>query len=176
MNAVLPSTVFRITKASYARTTEDALSGIGGLYDDGRWHSRGKPIIYTGENSSVCLLERLVHADEWITDRLPGRIVLTLNVPAMSFTYYTAAELASVDPNWRAEGNATCRALGDDWLAAGKYCAMMVPSAADTMARNLLINPKHASAGAFLKANATLTVTPMELDERVVSLARLRRA
>jgi RES domain-containing protein len=176
MTVALPSLVYRITRGIYARSAAEALSGIGGLHSDGRWHSQGKPIVYTGESSSVCLLERLVHADEWIADRLPDRVVLALNMPAVSFTHYTAAELALVDANWRQEGNAMCRSLGDSWLIQGKYCVMIVPSAADPMARNLLINPAHAQAASFVTANLTLSVTPVDLDDRVVSLAQKRRA
>jgi RES domain-containing protein len=176
MSNALPQTVFRITRAIYAKNVSEALSGVGGLHDDGRWHTRGRPIIYTGESSSICLLERLVHADEWIADRLPGRVVLTINVPGLSFTHYTAAEISAVDPNWRDEGNPTCRSLGDNWLAQNRYCAIIVPSAADPMARNVLFNPVHADAAALITANTALITTPIDLDDRVVSLAQERRA
>lgn len=176
MSVTLPAKVFRITRGGYAKTADEALSGIGGLHDNGRWHTRGRKIIYTGESSSVCLLERLVHADEWIADRLPGRVVLSLKVPAVSFTHYAAAEIAAEDPNWRDEGNSTCRALGDRWLAQNLYCAMIIPSAADPMAYNVLFNPAHPDTAAVIAANSPLLATAIDLDDRVVSLAQERRA
>ena len=59
MTASLPPVVYRITREAFAPSTAEALSGIGGLKDDGRWHSVGRPILYSSSSSSLCLLERL---------------------------------------------------------------------------------------------------------------------
>ncbi len=171
----LPSTVYRVTRLSYADATAKALSGAGGLYDDGRWHSRGNRIVYTSQSSTLCLLERLVHADEWIADRHPDRVMLTIALPPVSWTGFIAQELASRDPNWRVEGNLLCRNLGDNWLAGSLTCALMVPSAANPGDYNVLLNPLHRDFPKILAANTVLDVAPVELDERVVSLARARR-
>jgi RES domain-containing protein len=80
----LPELVFRVTRSDYAKTVGDALSGIGGLHDDGRWHSQGRRIVYTSESSTLCLLERLVHADEWIAERQSDRVMLRLIMPEVS--------------------------------------------------------------------------------------------
>lgn len=175
MSPVLPRTLYRLTRGAYATSANEALSGVGGLYDDGRWHSRGRAIVYTGEDTSLCLLERIVHADEWIAERNADRVMLTLNIPRISSSHYLASELAAADPNWRDEGNATCRRLGDLWLAAGNFCALIVPSAANPFARNVLLNPVHSEFRQVIAANIPLKAHPIELDDRVVSLAKQRR-
>jgi RES domain-containing protein len=41
-----------------------ALEGTGGLLASGRWHSKGRPIIYCAPDPSTALLEVLVHTGE----------------------------------------------------------------------------------------------------------------
>jgi len=172
---ILPETAYRLTRAAYALNAPQALSGVGGLYDDGRWHSRGRAIVYAAEDTSVCLLERIVHADERVAERPSDLVMLTLHIPRISSSHYSAAELGAVDPNWRDEGNATCRRVGDLWLAQAKYCALIVPSAANPLALNVLLNPAHAEFHRVIAANTPLEAHPIELDRRVISLARQRR-
>lgn len=176
VTADLPSKVFRVTRADYAATAEVALSGIGGLHAEGRWHSRGRRIVYTSQSTTLCLLERLVHADEWIAERHPDRVMLSLNIPEASCFKYEASELSARDPLWRSEGNLFCRRLGDHWLASKASCAMMVPSAANQADFNILFNPEHPEFAMVLSANDPLVSAPVELDERVVDLARQRRS
>ena len=175
MKPALPPFAYRVTRATYAATTEVALSGVGGLYDAGRWHEKGRHILYTSQSTSLALMERLVHADEWIAERHPDRVMLTLNVPALSWIGFTAEELAARDPNWRVEGNLLCRRLGTLWLARAKTCALLVPSAANPLEYNILFNPMHPEYAALLTANNSLMATPIELEDRVVSLALAAR-
>lgn len=93
MIAGLPPRVYRVTRPQFARTVEEALSGAGGLYDDGRWHKKGSPVLYTSESSTLCMMERLVHADELFTDQRPDRILLPIALPAISFVRVTAEQL-----------------------------------------------------------------------------------
>lgn len=39
------------------------LSGAGGLQAAGRWHTRGKRIVYLADHPASALLEMLVHMD-----------------------------------------------------------------------------------------------------------------
>ncbi len=107
MIAGLPPKVFRVTRPQFARTAEEALSGAGGLYDDGRWHKKGSRVVYTSESSTLCMVERLVHADELFTDQRPDRVLLPIQLPAVSFSRITPEQLAERDPNWREEGAAS---------------------------------------------------------------------
>ena len=46
------------------------LSGVGGLYARGRWHSRGQPVVYLADHPASCLLEMLVQGAR--LDALPA--------------------------------------------------------------------------------------------------------
>jgi RES domain-containing protein len=175
MTPQLPETVFRVTRLSYAESIAHAFSGVGGLLDHGRWHTKGNRIVYTSQSTTLCLFERLVHAVEWIVERHSDRVILTVTVPPVSYTAFTARELAEHDPAWRLESNLLCRRLGDGWIADSVTCALMVPSAANPGDYNILFNPMHQDFERILAANPTLEMSAVEMDERIVSFARAHR-
>ena len=175
LTAALPEKVYRVTRSDYARTADDALSGVGGLFDEGRWHSKGRKIVYTSESSTLCLVERLVHADEWIAERHPDRVMLTIIVPPVSWVAVTSEDLSAHDPGWRAEGNLLCRRLGDAWLTRQGSCALLVPSAVNPADHNILFNPLHPEFPDVTAANAALKIDSLEPDERIVQLASAYR-
>ena len=53
---------------------DSALEGVGGLMVSGRWHRRGKPILYTASSAALAALEVLVHVEplQAPDDLLPG--------------------------------------------------------------------------------------------------------
>lgn len=175
MIVALPEKTFRITRLDYAGTAQIALSGNGGLYESGRWHSKGRRIVYTSQSAALCILERMVHADEWIAERRPDRVLLTLSIPNVSFLAFRASELADADADWRAVGNRLCRRLGDIWLDRASACCLIVPSAVNPLDFNLLFNPLHAEFDAVIAANDPPVLSPIDPDERVASLVKARR-
>lgn len=52
--------VWRISRQPHAAAS---LTGSGGLYVSGRWHHRGRPVVYTSATPSLAALEVLVHVD-----------------------------------------------------------------------------------------------------------------
>ena len=52
-------TAWRITSARF--TKNEAFSGDGGLISAGRWHEKGRQIVYVSENLSLATLETYVH-------------------------------------------------------------------------------------------------------------------
>ena len=48
-------TVYRLTKL---RNQDQIFPGLGGLYAEGRWTLRGKPIVYTSGSISLAVLHR----------------------------------------------------------------------------------------------------------------------
>lgn len=172
MSWTLPPHAYRVTRDAYAQDAATALSGIGGLVSDGRWNSQGRKIVYASESATLCLLERVVHADEWIAERHADRVMLKIKLPPVNFFHYTANELASSDPNWQAEGSILCRRLGDAWLRSKATCALVVPSAANPLDHNILFNPEVDEFKDVVLANTTLERTQITLEERVVSLVR----
>lgn len=112
------------------------LTGIGGTLAGARWHSIGRPIVYTSEHPALAMLETLVHLDR---NDLPSRFqLLTIELPESSISALSAG--MPVD----AESHDTwSRQTGDDWLAAKSSLAMRVPSFVAPYSWNYLINPAH---------------------------------
>ncbi len=120
------------------------LAGEGGLRASGRWHTRGRRVIYCASTPAAALLEILVHLEIEVED-LPRRYhLLKLDAPdTLAVERITLAELPK---NWIERPDVT-RALGDAWLAAGRTPLLKVPSALAPETSNVLINPMHREAG-----------------------------
>ncbi len=128
---------YRLVKRKY---TGKPLDGLGGLHVDGRWHSKGKPIIYSSESIALAKME--------ILTRLGGErpLLKAYSVFEIEFDEVETYRLEQSDlsDEWDIwpYGEAT-QVIGDDWIAEGKYLALSVPSATEPRERNILINPVH---------------------------------
>lgn len=116
------------------------LQGLGGLRASGRWHTKGREVVYCAEAPTGALLEALVHLEVESVEALPRsyqllRIVLPDDVPVEEVA------LASLPPDWRRRPLFT-RSIGDAWLATGRSAALRVPSAVSPHAFNVLLNPR----------------------------------
>lgn len=126
--------LFRIVSAPFAD-----LNGKGGFYASGRWHRRGRPIVYTSPSRPLAVLERLVHTDaEEVPDDL---VLLTIHVP--DDLPIDHIHLASLPPNWTEPLHPACMARGDAWLKAARTPLLRVPSVLVPEEYNLLLNPAH---------------------------------
>lgn len=121
--------------------------GEGARLYGGRWNSPGVAMVYTATHVSLALLEQLVHLN---SEELPSAFrTFAIRIPDDSPTE-SAPDMA--EPAERE----VCRKLGDDWIASMRSCALIVPSVLvapmfqpgdiPTMERNVLLNPRHASA------------------------------
>lgn len=114
-----------------------ALDGAGGLVVAGRWHSRGRLIVYAAESSALAMLEVLVHLE---VERPP---------PAFQLLRIDAPDRIAVE-TWSGDDVLPdldeTRSWGDAWLAAGRTALARVPSAVAPGARNILLNPLHPDA------------------------------
>jgi RES domain-containing protein len=119
------------------------LSGEGGLHASGRWHGRGRRIVYLADHPASALLEMLVHLEIDVED-LPTHYQL-LAVDAPDDIAVTALGETSLPADWRTQVLAT-RARGDDWLRDGATALLHVPSAIVPAASNYLLNLAHADA------------------------------
>jgi RES domain-containing protein len=121
-----------------------SLTGDGGMRASGRWHTRGRRIVYCSESPATALLEILVHFEINFRD-LPTRYrLLKLRAPAT----LVVEELLPVDlpDDWTEQTDRT-RAIGNGWLHAGRSALLRVPSAVVPETFNVLLNPGHANAG-----------------------------
>lgn len=117
------------------------LSGSGGIRAAGRWHSRGKRIVYLADHPANALLEMLVHLDR---DIVPTTYrLLKVAVPeAVAIEDINEGLLPS---DWRSHPAIT-RELGDRWLDHSLSALLRVPSVIVPSAWNFLLNPAHPDA------------------------------
>jgi RES domain-containing protein len=113
------------------------------LRTSGRWHTRGKRVVYCAQSPAVALLEILVHFEIEIRD-LPARYrLLKIEVPDdVRIERVTFGELPG---DWSERTDVT-RAIGDTWLARGSTVLLSVPSAIVPETFNVLLNPAQQDA------------------------------
>jgi RES domain-containing protein len=129
--------LWRVSRAARAATGAAAFSGVGGLHVHGRWHSRGRPVVYTARSESLARLEALVHFNPMLSPRLvlieaelPDTLVATLS--------------GTLPKGWNAvPDTGAARSIGDQWLRLGSSVALEVPSLHALSETNVLINPAH---------------------------------
>ncbi|HOM14121.1 MAG TPA: RES family NAD+ phosphorylase [Rubrivivax sp.] len=121
------------------------LSGAGGLLHAGRWHHRGRPVVYLAESPAGALVEALVHVQAASAAELPATYqLLEVELPDSA----ASSELAAALPqDWRERTDLT-RTLGSDWLAGASGLLLRVPSAVVARSFNRLFNPAHPQAAA----------------------------
>lgn len=125
----------RICTTHFAGTAKLAFGGQGGIYGSGRWHQRGRPIVYTSAHRSLALLEIMVHLDaRW---HLQPMEAWEIEVPE-SFIRIPV----DLPDDWKYNLEGT-RAYGDAWLASRGSVALRVPSVIVPSEFNVLINPSH---------------------------------
>jgi RES domain-containing protein len=122
-----------------------SLSGEGGLLASGRWHSRGRRIVYLSDHPASALLEVLVHLEVDVEDVPVSYQLLAVDLPDDLALDTVAADALPAD--WRTSLAAT-RQLGDRWRNAESTVLLRVPSAIVPQAFNYMFNPSHADAGA----------------------------
>lgn len=109
----------------------------------GRWHSRGRRIVYCAQNPAAALLEILVHFEIDIQD-LPVRYRL-LKIHAPDDVPVERVSVDKLPSDWPEKTEAT-RALGDAWLVTDSSALLIVPSAIVPDTFNVLLNPAHKDA------------------------------
>lgn len=126
------------------RISNDAdLSGVGGVLHSGRWHHRGRPVVYLAESPAGALVEALVHVQASHADELPASYQL-LEVEVPDAAAVEDVQLPTGLP-WR-DDHAVTRGRGDAWLTSGRSLLLRVPSAVVARSFNRLFNPLHAQA------------------------------
>jgi len=139
----------------------DDLLGTGGLNADGRWHTRGRRIVYLADHPASALVEVLVHLEVDPDDLPRGYNILAVDLPDQ--TEFGSIEVGDLPGDWLANRSST-RAMGDRWLAENRTALLRVPSAIVPFAFNWLLNPVHADSATAVVAH----VVPMPLDPRLL--------
>ena len=119
------------------------LSGDGALHNAGRWHSRGRRVVYLADHPASALLEVMVHLEIDAED-LPSHYQL-LGIELPDDLPITSRDERELPDNWREHATVT-QALGDNWLRNAPAALLSVPSVIVPNARNYLLNPGHPDA------------------------------
>ncbi len=120
-----------------------SLAGDGALGTPGRWHSRGRRVVYCAQSPAAALLEILVHFEIDIQD-LPVRYRL-LKIEAPDDVRVERVAVDDLPVNW-AQTTEVTREFGERWLVKGSAALLSVPSAIVPETFNILLNPAHQDA------------------------------
>lgn len=137
-----------------------SLAGDGGTRASGRWHTRGRRVVYCSESPAAALLEILVHFEIDVRD-LPARYRLVKLHAPDNLDVEVAADLPA---DWLERTDLT-RAAGDRWLQTGRSPLLRVPSVVVPETFNVLLNPGHQQAGHV----AVVHVSEHVIDPRLLT-------
>jgi RES domain-containing protein len=138
-----------------------SLDGAGGLLTSGRWHTRGRRIVYCAQNPATALLEMLVHAEIDRRDLPVHYRLIKIDVP--EDVERRALDMQGLADEWRLQPSST-RAIGDAWIRSAATALLDVPCAIVPDTWNTLINPTHPDARRLTIAD----VQRFRLDERLI--------
>lgn len=117
------------------------LNGDGGRRAAGRWHSKGRPIVYCAATPAAALLEAIAYVARNDSTLIPATFqLLTIELP--DDVPRESVSRAQLPLDWQARPAHT-RAIGDAWLLGGKSAVLVVPSALAPHTENFLLNPAH---------------------------------
>jgi RES domain-containing protein len=149
--------LWRVSRAAHAATKATAFSGIGGLHVDGRWHSRGRLVVYTARSESLARLEALVHFNPLLAPKL---VLIEADIPDA----LVATLSGTLPKGWNdVPDSGLARSVGDTWLQGGSSVALEVPSIHALSEKNVLINPAHPD---FSKLVISAPI-PLAFDQRL---------
>lgn len=115
----------------------------------GRWHSRGRLIVYASESLSLSALEVLVHTEP---DVVPPDL-MSVEINISDEIRVSTMHIRTLPTRWRRyPAPRQLQVLGDRWLDAQKTAVLQVPSVVIPGERNYLINPSTPTPGASVSS------------------------
>jgi RES domain-containing protein len=110
------------------------------MQSGGRWHSRGRRVIYASATLSLAALEYLVHLGR--RDSRLALVAIEITIP--DALPVEAVERSALPPDWQTSPptDATI-SVGNAWLDGRRGAVLKVPSAIISSEFNFLINPLH---------------------------------
>ena len=145
-------------RLTHERFKDQAMSGNGGLFAPGRWHSQGRRIVYSSSSLALATLELFVNLQ--VKRQLAHYVKSRIEIPDELVENLEAASLTSFLKSPNQFGS---RSYGDVWLAEGRSCVLRVPSRVVPQEWNYLINPLHLDFETI-----TVSTSPYEVDERLL--------
>lgn len=151
---------WRLTKRRYS-TKHDVLAGEGAR-EGGCWNRAGLPLVYASENASLAILETLVH----VTPRYLPSSLVAVRITLPDDVSVAAIPMSRLPRTWREVENRECVAIGSTWVESRSSLVLRVPSAANSLEENLLINPLHPD----IECCGVDAPVPVVFDARIVAL------
>ena len=121
--------VYRACSSHYSKD----LSGRGAADKGGRWNPKGFSVVYSSENSSLCILESLVNLGRIIPENY---VILKIKIPEDILIQ----KIDSLPKDW-ATSESACHRVGSKWLELKQTTILQVPSVVNPNEFNFLINP-----------------------------------
>ena len=150
--------LYRIVKKT--DRTKD-LSGTGAFTYGGRWNNKGTYMLYTSENSSLALLEAIVHFEE---DEYPPHLFIIQLEIDKTAPIYTLPDV-EYPKEWLKSELIENKQLGDLYMHEQKYFGIKVKSAINTLEFNYLLNPLFPGFHDIVTINA---ITEIPVDYRLI--------
>lgn len=150
--------VYRIQKSKYGTD----ITGKGSNMVSGRWNLKGHLLIlYTAENRSLALLEKIESFSIAPNIKLPAFILLEIEVPDKKIFFLEDKKLPD---QWSLPNDySSSQRFGMNWLKGNKSLALSVPSAI-SFDRNILINSQHPD---FNLVRVTDSIDNFPIDRRL---------
>ena len=148
--------VYRIARKNHIND----LTGTGAKITGGRWNPKGLPVIYTAANSSLAILETLVHTN---IDLMPDDLYIAEIFIEAGFSLHLP-DTGKLPENWNIHpAPDTLKEIGKLWIVENKHLVFQVPSAVNPLEYNYLINPAHKE---FSRVRIT-EIFPVRIDRRL---------
>lgn len=127
-------------RAHNISSINDVFSGEGGLFVAGRWHHKGRKVIYCSNSISLCTLEWLAHNGLSVSGY--SYFKFEINIPDSLIKSFTIKEMPK---GWETSpsSNKTRDFSEEHLFNQTKYLAISVPSVMVPEELNLVINPLH---------------------------------
>jgi RES domain-containing protein len=119
------------------------LDGVGGLFTGGRWHSRGRRVVYTCLNPATALLETLVHLE--IDQEDQPEHFQVLKIAGANSISRERINLRTLPADWEHDTALSPR-IGNQWLESMSTALLEVPSVLVPETWNVLVNSAHPEA------------------------------
>jgi RES domain-containing protein len=148
------------------------LSGEGGIRANGRWHQRGRAVVYLAEHPALALLETIVHL-EIDPEDLPKKYqLLAIEVPEeISIEELKEKVLDAQHPVWHNSLTIT-QTIASSWFSEARSLLLRVPSVILPESANFLFNPSHHDAR---KAKIISTISA-DSDERLFTILQVPKS
>jgi RES domain-containing protein len=137
------------------------LSGMGAFRWGGRCNSKGVYMLYTSENSSLALLETLVHFDE---GDIPPQLYITEIETPDNVPIYTLED-AEYNKDWMKLSLLENQNQGDRKMGEKKFLGIKVRSAINPVEYNCLLNPLFPRYQNLVKI---ISINEIKVDDRLV--------